>query len=156
MPGCRSCSSSVNTCDSNSCMLGYAYYFDAAANRGICQPCASGCTVCLQSDLSACSSCALGYVPQADADGVSRCVSCPTNCRQCSSPNSCARCETGYVPSADGSSCVLKCSANCFTCDQNDATKCLSCYAGSTLNTTSNKCDIDISCNQTSSCLFCG
>lgn len=62
-PGCRSCSSGVNTCDSNSCMLGYVYYLNPSTGNAVCQPCASGCNVCLASDLSACSSCSAGYYP---------------------------------------------------------------------------------------------
>ena len=137
-------------------MLGYVYYLNPSTGKGVCQPCASGCNVCSSSDLSACSSCAPGYYPKADMNGVNRCVSCFANCKECSSVNVCTKCVTGYIPSADGSSCTLKCSESCLTCDQSSASKCLSCYAGSALNTISNKCMVDMSCNTTSSCLFCG
>lgn len=154
--GCRSCSTAVDTCDTNSCMLGYVYYLNPSTGKGVCQPCASGCTVCLASDLSACSTCSAGYYPQADSTGVNRCVTCFTNCKTCTSANKCTKCVTGYVPSADGSSCTLKCSDNCLTCDQTNSTKCLSCFAGSTLDTDTSRCSVDLSCNTTSTCLFCG
>lgn len=154
--GCRSCSASADSCDSNSCMLGYVYYLNPSTSKGVCQPCSSGCDICSTSDLSACSSCSAGYYAQADSSGINRCVTCFANCKECSSANVCTKCVTGYIPSADGSSCTLKCSDSCLTCDQSSASKCLSCYAGSVLNTTLNKCMVDMSCNATASCLICG
>jgi len=55
----------------------------------------------------------------------------------------------------DGTSCTLKCSDNCLTCDQSDATKCLTCFQGGQLDTTTNKCIADPTCNQTAICTFC-
>lgn len=62
-PSCRSCSTAIDTCNTNSCMLGYVYYLNPLTGKGVCQPCASGCNVCSVSDLSACSSCSAGYYP---------------------------------------------------------------------------------------------
>lgn len=154
--GCRSCSTNVSTCDSGSCMLGYVWYFNPTKNIGVCQPCTTGCIVCSVADLSACSTCSLGYYPQADSNGINRCVTCFTNCNACLNATVCTTCASGYLPSSNGSSCNVICSGNCLTCDQINATKCLTCYAGSTLNTTSNTCVVDFSCNSTASCLFCG
>ena len=88
-----------------------------------------GCNVCSSSDLSACSSCAPGYYPQADSSGVNRCVTYFSNCKVCTSATKCTKCVAGYIPSADGSTCTLKCSENCLTCDQTNSTQCLTCYA---------------------------
>jgi hypothetical protein len=86
---------------------------------------------------------------------VNRCSKCLTNCRECIDGVSCAKCVKDYLPSTDGKKCVLKCSDNCLTCDANNATKCLTCFTGSQLNTTTTKCVSDPTCNQTSSCTFC-
>ena len=86
---CRSCSVAVETCDANSCILGYVYYLNQSTGKGFSQPCAFGCNVCLASNLSACSSCSTGYYPQVDNSGVSRCVTWFTNSKICISASEC-------------------------------------------------------------------
>lgn len=114
--GCQSCSTSVDTCDSKSCQIGYAYYFDTTTSKGICQPCVTGCNICLETDMSACTLCSSGYYPRADADGINRCITCFDKCSTCTAANVCTKCVAGYAPNADGSNCTLRCSDNCLTC----------------------------------------
>jgi hypothetical protein len=145
--GCKSCALSADSCDANQCMLGYVYYLKNTTSKGVCQPCVSGCDVCLTTDLSACTFCSAGYYSAADSAGVNRCNTCFANCKICTAVNVCTTCVSGYTPSTDGSSCTLLCTSNCLTCSQTNASSCLTCYGGSVLNATSNICSIDTSCN---------
>lgn len=50
--------------------------------------------------------------------------------------------------------CVLRCSLSCRTCTDNQPTRCLSCFRGSTL--ANNTCVKDLTCNNDNSCTDCG
>lgn len=46
----------------------------------MCQPCASGCDVCMTTDLTECTVCSVGHYIKKDINGVSRCEHCFENC----------------------------------------------------------------------------
>lgn len=145
---CASCSTSVDTCDT--CLDGNIYH----SKKNKCLPCSTGCKQCKSTDISECVGCNSGYY-SSTVDGKSRCTRCFDNCDECSSATKCTRCTTGYIASEDGSQCQIKCSDSCATCDSQNPDLCLTCYSGADLNTTTNKCITDLTCNTNNSCSAC-
>jgi hypothetical protein len=136
---CLSCSNS-STCDT--CRNGFV------SAGGKCRGCAASCSSCNPTNITQCTSCANGLYLLSN-----KCVSCPNNCLTCSDANTCSTCVPGMTPNSNNV-CILNCQLPCITCLDNQPTKCLSCYYGSTL--TGNTCVFDTSCNSTSSCTDCG
>lgn len=142
---CRSCSRNCLTCSSEStctlCRKGFV-----VTSAGGCRGCSLSCSSCSASDITQCTSCAVGL----ELSG-SQCVQCPSNCQVCNK-GFCQTCAPGYTPT-DGT-CSLNCQLPCATCATNQPTICLSCYGSATLN--GNSCIFDTSCNATATCTDCG
>jgi len=124
------------------------------SNGAVCNACPHGCSVCSSSTL--CSNCTSGYVltgglcyetcPAATfqsanlVENVKICLSCSSNCLNCTSAYNCSACQTNYhlqdglctrncsnfyylSPNAG----CLRCSANCLKCT--NASYCLQCFS---------------------------
>jgi len=143
---CALCPNNCNTCSSqnicNQCNNGFAL-----TSNGVCRSCIATCSSCSPSNITQCTSCAHGL----QLSGGS-CIQCPQNCLSCNN-GICATCISGYTPNAIGV-CVLNCQLPCATCIENQPQACLSCYGGSAL--INNICNINLSCNNDSSCTDCG
>lgn len=147
---CKSCSVSLDVCDSDGCLDGYIF----GSKKQICLPCATGCKGCKTTDISECVGCNSGYYASI-VDGKNTCVRCYDNCDECSGATTCLKCAEGYIASSDGSKCEIKCSDNCATCDSANPDICLTCYSGADLNATTSSCDTNLNCNSNDSCSAC-
>ncbi|KAL4502619.1 hypothetical protein ABPG73_014376 [Tetrahymena malaccensis] len=184
---CKTCSISSSKCFS--CVANYT--FDSSKNQ--CTPdCDTSCKTCsIPKDANQCLSCndgafldgtkcTLCTLPCKTCDTSStKCLSCVANyildgsnnkcnptcdssCKTCSKPidpNQCLSCNDGFF--LDGSKCTV-CSSPCKTCDST-STKCLSCIANYTYDSSKNTCSpiCDSSCkscskpNDPNSCISC-
>ncbi len=138
----KNCFNCTNSSECVTCQPGFVL---TPANR--CRKCSIKCSNCEPSNITKCTSCSRG-LQLLNGD----CVSCPDNCLSCSN-GLCADCKNGYSPNSNGV-CVLNCKLPCITCVDNQPTQCLSCQSGSLL--VSSTCQLDTSCNATSSCSYCG
>jgi len=140
---CRSCfANGPGQCDANGCIKG-TVQLTGTTN---CTKCFNGCITCSAADPNNCLDC--GNNKYLTTSSI--CASCPTGCRTCTSASSCQSCTIGYF--LVSSSCVAL-PAFCVSLDSSG--NCNNCFGGYTLNTGSNTCSADLTCNSTSSCTVC-
>lgn len=140
--GCpRNCISCANSTSCLTCNRGFV------AVNGVCRGCSSSCSNCSATNITQCTSCAGGLNLINSA-----CVSCPSNCQACNN-GICTTCIPGFNPNSAGL-CVPNCQISCATCADNQPFVCLSCYSGANLVGTT--CQLDLSCNNNSTCTDCG
>jgi len=146
---CAFCGKNCQNCsDANTCTLCNKGFVKVTFNATIiCRSCIISCSSCNPANITECTSCGKGLQLLNGA-----CIQCPNKCAQCNNGN-CAVCVPGYSPNANGV-CVLNCKLPCATCYDNQPSACLSCYSGS--NLVGFGCQIDLSCNNGSTCTDCG
>jgi len=98
---------STHVCFIAGCLIGSTLispnqYLDSSSTPQACDP---SCSRCFGSGSAKCYKCFIGST---SFDGTS-CISCPSNCLQCSSLTVCTRCAVGYVLDSTGT-CQLSCS----------------------------------------------
>lgn len=146
---CRACSTHCKQCDINgpsNCDTGQCYTgYVVLSGTTNCTACFGSCSSCSTTDLSACSSCPIGQF----LSGTS-CITCATNCDACTSATLCTTCSSGY--SLVNGGCVAI-PVGCIS--MSSASTCSGCIVGYTLNSVSSGCNIDTTCNGTSTCEVC-
>ncbi|EFC35926.1 predicted protein, partial [Naegleria gruberi] len=133
---CEVCSSS-ETC--NKCLDGLKGQY---CNEKVCK--VSNCATCSTST-GDCLECNEGYY------GSYCNITCPSNCKSCSSEVSCSTCRSGWT----GPTCQIPvCNENCITCSSpNQCSKCFNgLYGSDCSNTCPSTCE---SCINSTSCLTC-
>lgn len=119
--------------------------------------CDTGCSKCSNENPSQCITCMNGFALQTG----NTCAPCQSPCKTCSSTNNtmCLSCYNGAYLS---NNLCLQCNStsNCLTCSSSNLTQCLTCPFGSTLNTTSNTCNLNcpnncLSCSNSNTCTLC-
>ena len=140
---CVSClSNGPGHCDSNGCIQGTVQ----VTGTTNCTKCFAGCTTCSASDPNQCLDCG----NQRFLTTAGSCQGCPTGCQTCTSASNCQSCTQGYF--LVGTACTI---LPAFCVSLNSTGVCSKCFGGYLLNTGTNACDVDISCNAGSTCTAC-
>lgn len=151
---CANCPLNCFNCsDASTCIIcqeGFILIANVSANSIVCGACTAFCSECNATNITQCITCQKGMYM---LNGL--CQPCRDGCIECTNAQVCDLCRDGLVANAAGV-CETRCQLPCLTCAANNPTLCLSCQSGTTLDTTSNTCVIDLSCNTNSSCITCG
>lgn len=152
--GCSTCTNNANVTLCSDCQGGF--YAPAPYNNLSCIACPSICDTCL--DGAACATCrsgmhlangswcvciAAGFYVEPVSETCDICSNVILNCQSCTNtyPATCSNCNVGTYAGSGNLSCI-PCSLNCYSCD---ASGCLMCNLGYSLNA-SNICDCDATC----------
>lgn len=151
VPGCDVCQTPGSTTNCAACISNY--YPSGGYPTSQCFVCPVTCSSCTSATV--CTGCYSPFVlvgseclctaPAYLNSAVDNCVACGVaiiNCQTCVTalPTNCSACDVGFSLSADGLLCYA-CDLNCASCD---ASGCLSCNNGYTLNGT--VCDCGPTC----------
>jgi hypothetical protein len=151
---CVNCPANCFNCTSAStclnCREGFVLISNVTSNSIVCGACTAFCSECNPLNITECITCQRGMYK---INGI--CQPCATGCLACTNANTCDICQDGFTANSAGV-CEVRCQLPCLTCSSTNPTLCLSCQSGSTLDTNTNTCVIDLSCNSNSSCITCG
>ena len=140
---CKNClNSGPGNCDSNGCISG-SVQITGTMN---CTKCFQGCTSCSSSDPNVCTDCG----NRRFLTTTSTCESCPTGCQTCTSATMCQSCQAGF--SLVNNLCTALPS---FCVSLSSAGVCNKCFGGYALNSATNTCAADLTCNSGSTCTIC-